>query len=77
MSADLDKIYDVCVDNGNRLTALETTQKINHKQNQLDMKSLGKTIANVIRLRTHVYFQWFFIGGIFVAIVSLFLKNSL
>jgi len=75
MSADLDKIYDAIVVNGNRLTAIEATQAERHMQNQTDMRKLHKTIANVVALKTQAFYQWFFIGGIFIGIVSLFIRN--
>ncbi len=75
MSADLDKIYEVCVENGTRLTKIETKQEERHSQNQVDMKKLHKLVAIVATLKAHVFFQWFFIGGIFIGIVTLFIKN--
>ncbi len=75
MSADLDKIYTAIVANGNRLTAIETTQSLRHVENQTAMKSLSKTVESVIKLKTHVTLQWFFIGGIFAGIITLFVRN--
>ena len=75
MSVDLDKIHSAILTMDRRLTITETKQSERHEQNQLDMKSIKKTIGSVIALKAHVYFQWFFIGGIFVGIVTLFIKG--
>ncbi len=69
MSADLNKIYDVCVANGNRLTALETTQKNNHLQNQTVMQDLKGTMEKVAKIGTQVHVQWYFLGGAYLALI--------
>lgn len=40
MNGDLGKIYDEVIKNGNRLTAVETTQKLCHKENKGDINVL-------------------------------------
>lgn len=75
MNGDSQKIYDAIIENGNRLTALETQQNTQHEENKRNYKEMSKTIANVIKLKTQVFFQWFFIGTIFVGIITLFLRS--
>jgi len=75
MNGDSQKIYDAVIKNGNRLTALETQQLAQHAENTKNYKEMSKTISNVIKLKTQVFFQWFFIGAIFIGIVTLYLRN--
>lgn len=75
MNGDSQKIYDEIVSVGNRMIVIETQQKERHIQNRDDMKKLHKTISSVIKLKTHVNIQWWFIGGIFIGIIGLFIKG--
>lgn len=75
MNGDLTKIYDEVVSNGNRLTTLETQQGTQHQENKKNYEELHKTIANVIKLKTQVFFQWFFIGAVFIGIITILLKG--
>lgn len=69
MSADLDKIYDVCVANGNRLTDIEARQEERHEQNQSVMQDLKKTMEKVASIGTQVHVQWYFLGGAYLALI--------
>ncbi len=69
------EIYEVVLGIDKRLVAIETKQEERHTQNQKDIKSLHRTIDNVIKLKTQVFFQWFFIGAVFVGIITIVLKG--
>jgi len=75
MNGDSQKIYDAVIANGNRLTAIESIQKERHHVNQEDMKKLHKTIASVIKVKTHVSIQWWFIGAVFIGLITLFIRS--
>jgi len=69
------KIYDVVIGIDKRLVAIETKQEERHKQNTSDINKLHKTISSVIKLKTHVSIQWWFIGAIFIGILTLFIRS--
>lgn len=79
---DENKIYTILNKLNARLTATETRQEERHEVNQRDM-DVVKGFADVIekhcraitRLQTHKSIQWFFIGGISIAIIGLAIRN--
>ena len=75
MNGNEQQILDAVIDNGNRLTAIEAKQEERHNTNVENMEKLHKTIANVVRLKTHVGIQWYFIGAIFLGLVALFIRG--
>jgi len=44
LNGDLQKVYDAIISNGNRLTALETKQELQHKENRDDIKEIKQYI---------------------------------
>ena len=76
------KIYEAVINLNEKITAIKvdvaaikTTQKINHGQNQLDIKEYKKTSNGFIKLKTQVFYQWFFLGAVFIGILTLALRG--
>lgn len=75
MNGDTKVLYDAIVDNGSRITSLEVSQKMQHKQNSEDIKKLIEhdemCLEGHIKAKTHIQIQWWFIGGIVFGIMGV------
>lgn len=75
MNGDLEKIYDAVVDVGIRVTSLEVTQKLQHKENSTAIKKLifhdEKCRKQHITNNSILKIQWFLISGIIIGIFGV------
>ena len=69
------EILNAVIENGNRITALETQKETQHLENTRNYEKLHKTISNVIKLKEQVFYQWFFISAIFLVIIALLFRS--
>jgi len=82
MNGDFKTIYQAVTNLNEKITSIKidvaqikTHQKLNHEQNQKDIREFHKTAAGFIKLKTAVFYQWFFIGAIFIGIVTILLRG--
>ena len=66
-----EKITTIKVD----ITEIKTKQTLQHNQNQKDIRDWQKTTTGYVRLKTQVFYQWFFISAVFIGIITLFIRK--
>ena len=82
MNGDFKTIYEAITNLNEKNTSvkvdvaqIKTSQKLNHEQNQKDIREYHKTADGFIKLKTAVFYQWFFIGAVFISIITILLKG--
>lgn len=66
-----EKITTIKVDIGE----IKTAQTLHHQQNQKDIREYSKTADSLIKVKSQVFYQWFFISAIFLGIMTLFIRS--
>ena len=76
MNGDSKMILDAVNILGNRMTKMETTTEIHHKQNQKDIDGVGRLTRSIEKhcheigkLKVHRAIHWVILGAIAVALI--------
>ncbi len=82
MNGDSKTIYEAIINVNEKITSIKvdvaeikTSQELHHKQNQEDIKEYKETSKCCIKLKTQVFYQWFFITAIFLGIIAIFFRS--
>jgi len=76
------EIYEAVINLNEKITSLKVdvgkikiSQELHHKQNQEDIKAYKRTADCCIKIKTQVFYQWFFISAIFLGIIALLFRS--